>query len=71
MKTKPFVEIVSERIGRHVLASTIREVTDEDIKLAEELHKQGKCPHNVVVDDQLYMYDFRECFTCGQGLGTV
>ncbi len=71
VKTKPFVEIVTERINGFVLASNIRDVTDDDIKQAEELHKQGKCPHNVVVDTLSYMYDFRECYTCGKGLGTV
>lgn len=70
-KTKPFVEIVTERIGDVVLASNIREATDEDIKQSEELHKQGKCPHNIVVDTELYMYDSRDCYTCGKGLGLV
>ena len=71
MKTAPFVEIVTERIGDCVLASRIRDVTDKDIRRAERLHKQGKCPHNVVVDEVSWMYDFRECFTCGKGLGVV
>lgn len=70
-KTEPFVEIVIERIENYVLASKIRDATKKDIIRAEKLHKKGKCPHNVVVDTLGYMYDFRDCYTCGKGLGTV
>jgi hypothetical protein len=70
-KTKPFFEEVTERIGEHVLASKIRDATPEDIEKAKKLHKLGKCPHNIVFDTLGYMYDFRECFICGKGLGTV
>ena len=69
--TEPFVEIVTERIGNHVLASNIRDATEEDILRDKQLHEQGKCPHNVVVDTLSWMYDFRSCYTCGKGLGTV
>ena len=68
---QPFVETVTERIGRHIVMSTIRPATKADIEKARKLHVKGKCPHNVVVDEVGYMYDFRGCFICGKGLGTV
>lgn len=71
METEIFVETVTDRINQHILASTIRPATDEDIRQAQELHEQGKCPHNIVVDTELWLYDYRQCYTCGKGLGTV
>ncbi len=71
MKTTISVETVTDRIGEHVLASTVREANDEDIELAKHLHSLGKCPHNVVLDEEGWLYDFRSCYTCGKGLGTV
>lgn len=70
-KSEPFFEEVTERIGNCVLASKIRDATKEEIARAAEQHAAGKCPHNIVVDEYAYMYDFRSCFTCGKGLGTV
>lgn len=69
--TEPFFEEVTERIGNVVIASKIRDATPKDIEKAAELHKKGKCPHNVVVDTLMYMYDARTCYTCGKGLGVV
>ena len=66
-----FYEEVTERIGKHVLASKIRSVTTEDFENVIELHKNGKCPHTIVKDTPGWMYDFRSCFICGKGLGTV
>lgn len=66
-----FVETVTDRIGHHVLASNIRQATMEDVKKAVELYKNGKCSHNIVADEQGWLYDFRSCFVCGKGLGTV
>ena len=68
---KVFVETVTERIGRHILASNIRPATPKDIEEAAVLHAKGNCPHTCVKDHQGWMYDSRVCFTCGQGLGTV
>ncbi len=65
------VETVTERIGVHILASTVRAATQEDVDIATRLHQQGKCPHNVVKDHAYWLYDTRECAICGQGLGTV
>ena len=65
------VETVTDRIGRHVLASTVRPATQQDVDAAQALHAQGKCPHNVVEDERGWLYDVRICAICGQGLGTV
>lgn len=65
--SEPFFEEVTERIGNCVLASKVRKATAEDVAKAAEQHAAGMCPHNIVVDE----YDFRSCFTCGKGLGTV
>jgi hypothetical protein len=69
--SKVFVEDVTERIGIHVLASTVRGATKEDIKRSLRLHKKGVCDHKVVEDSYGWMYDFRSCAICGKGLGTV
>ena len=66
-----FVETVTERLGEHVLASTIRPATAMDVAVAIRLHSEGKCPHNVVEDTPGWMYDFRACAICGTGLGVV
>jgi len=68
---KVFVEEVTERIGQCVLASKIRDATIEDIEKELENHKNGKCGHSIVEDAYGWLYDFRGCAICGQGLGTV
>lgn len=65
-----FVETVTERIGRHVLASTIRPATQEDVDKARAAHAEGKCTH-ICKDDHGWLYDTRCCIICGAGLGTV
>lgn len=72
MKTKqPFCEVVTEKIGDIIIASDIHPATKEEIETADMLHKDGKCPHNIVVDERGWMYDFRYCYTCGCGLGVI
>jgi hypothetical protein len=66
-----FYENVTERIGEHVVASTIRPATEEDVSKAKSLHVDGKCPHTIVKDMSGWPYDFRSCAICGKGLGTV
>jgi len=66
-----FFEDVMERIGGHVIASTVRPATAEEIVAAQRLYEKGKCHHNIIQDKQGWMYDFRSCFTCGKGLGIV
>ncbi len=66
-----FIETVIEQIGDTVIQSTVKPATRKDIKLAKNLYKKGKCPHNIIVDEKGYMYDFRSCFTCGKGLGVI
>jgi hypothetical protein len=68
---KVFVEEVTERIGKHVLASKVRDATIDDIKKELKNHKNGKCSHSVVEDEKGWLYDFRSCAICGAGLGTV
>jgi len=66
-----FYEEITERIGEHVVISTVRPATAEEIVVAQRLNEKGECPHNIIQDEQGWMYDFRSCFTCGKGLGTV
>ena len=66
-----FVETVTKHVCGRVLESTIRPATKNDIELAQELHVKGNCPHNVVMDEAGWMFDFRSCHTCGKGLGVV
>lgn len=66
-----FVEIPIEVIDGKILRSDIRPATKEDIEKAQNLHRQGHCPHNVVKDERSWLYDYRVCFTCGKGLGAI
>lgn len=68
---KLFYEEVTEKIGDVILASKLREATNEDIVNSLHLHRKGKCPHTVVKDEKDWMYDVRSCAICGKGLGTV
>lgn len=55
-----------------VIASKIREATDEEVEAAKVLYNEKKiCDHSYVVDETTWMYDFRTCAICGIGLGTV
>lgn len=65
------VETVTERIGKHILASTVRAATQRDVDNAARLHAKGHCSHNVVKDTAGWLYDTRVCATCGEGLGTI
>lgn len=51
--------------------STVKLATQEQILNEAELHAQGECPHNCVIDTPGWVYDTRRCATCGVGLGTV
>lgn len=64
-------EEVTEKCGHIVIASNVRPATYDEIKDAERLHAQGNCPHTIVKDTPSWMYDLRECVTCGQGLGLI
>lgn len=64
-------EVVTERIGPHILASTLRPATPADIAEAERLHALGQCPHTIVEDESGWLYSFRRCVTCGRGLGAI
>jgi len=66
-----YFEEVTERRGDIVLASNLRKATQQDINEAARLHKLGKCPHTIIVDEHTWLYDFRSCATCGKPLGTV
>lgn len=66
-----YVEEVLEEFCGRVVRSNLRKATMEDFKASEELHKVGKCPHNLIVDEHGWLYDIRYCFVCGTGLGTV
>ena len=68
---KWFYEKVTDRIGNHILASTVTVATEEQIKEAKDLHENGNCPHTIVEDEVGWLYDTRSCAICGKGLGTV
>lgn len=70
MKTL-FFENVTSRIGEHIISSDVRPATEEEIKKAELLNIDGKCPHNIVYDESGWLYDERHCATCGKGLGLI
>lgn len=69
--TSLFVETITGRIGPHILSSTIRPATKEDVAHAKGLHADGKCDHSVIKDTPGWLYDFRSCAICGTGLGAV
>lgn len=66
-----FFEEVAARSGGDIVLSTVRPATIEEIEEARRLHEQGECPHNIVVDEKGWMYDYRVCVTCGKGLGAI
>lgn len=69
---KPMREVVTERIGRAVVASYLLEVSEEEIDVAKTSYqKTGNCDHSIVSDEPGWMYDIRSCYICGEGLGTV
>lgn len=68
---KVYFEKVTNQIGEHVLSSSVTEATPSQIQKAVTLHAQGKCPHNIIVDEPGYVYDFRKCAVCGKGLGAI
>lgn len=71
VKPVPYCEIVRERFMGQVIASDIHPATEAEIALAQSLHLQGKCPHNIVIDEPGWLYDFRSCYTCEAGLGAI
>ena len=64
-------EKVREKIGHVVLASDCLEVTEERLDDNLKLFYAGKCPHEIIEDEDMWLYDVRSCAICGQGLGTV
>jgi len=64
-------EEVLERVGDQVLASNIRPATDAEIEEAARLHREGKCPHTIILDEPGWLYDQRFCVTCGDFLGLI
>jgi hypothetical protein len=68
---KLYYEEVTEEVCGVVLASNVRLATEDEIKAAKKLHEEGDCPCVIVVDEKGWLYDFRRCAICGQGLGLV
>lgn len=67
-----FVEDVSQRFCGHVLVSSVRPATDEEVRIArDEFLSTGKCKCNLVVDHAGWMYTTRSCAICGAGLGAL
>lgn len=64
---KLYVEMVKERWGRHIMRSTLREATKQEVQAAQTLFKKtGKCEHKLVYDEGGWMYDERLCGICGK-----
>lgn len=66
-----YVETPTEVIDGHIIQSDCRRATEEDIRQAEEERAIGRCQHRVFFDEDLWMYDVRECAICGAGLGAI
>jgi len=70
-KSRPFREVVIERIGNVITQSNIEEVTEDDIRKAIESHKNNNCDHSIMVDEYGPIYDSRSCYVCGKSFGFV
>ena len=66
-----WVEEVTETVGGHIVASSVRKATSEEIESAEKLHADGKCPHTIIADEDLWPYYLRRCVTCRKDLGLI
>lgn len=67
-----FREIVTERVGPHILDSRIEDCTQADVDAAIRRFKDtGHCGHEYVWDEPGYLYNFRECAVCGKGMGAI
>lgn len=67
----PFFEDVKERFGNHIIRSDCRPATHKEIKEAEVLHSQGKCPHYIIYGEPGYLCGVGFCYTCDKILGTI
>jgi hypothetical protein len=55
-----------------VESSKLREASLEEIHEARlKFLKTKECDHSFVIDTDAYLYDFRTCAICDQGLGAV
>lgn len=66
-----FVEKVIQSCDGIVLQSTVRKPSDDEIKEAIQEFRDGKCSHKIIRDEKGWMYDYRICAICEEGLGTV
>ncbi len=68
----PFtIEIVKEEVCGRVMSSIVRDATVEEVQEANDLFGAGKCGHSLVRDEASWMYGFRYCALCGEGLGAI
>lgn len=55
-----------------VISSKIRRATVEEIEDAISKYNSTKeCNHSFVIDECSWLYDFRSCAVCGEGLGIL
>lgn len=66
-----FEEVIERAANGCVTRSNVRPATQAEIDVAILGFQQGNCPHNIIVDERGFMYDYRTCATCGCGLGVV
>lgn len=66
-----WVEIPTIKMGEHIIASTARQATENEISDCRELHSAGKCPHSVFIDKPAYMYDLRHCAICDRFIAFI
>lgn len=65
-------EIVHERFLGRVLISDLEDPGEGELEQAQEIfHATGSCSHEFVQDEKGWLYDYRRCAVCGEGLGTV
>lgn len=65
-------EIVIERVTGRITQSVLEGVSQEELDQARKDYQVSKqCDHSLVVDERGWMYDFRKCAVCGEGLGAI
>lgn len=70
--SKPHIEYEREYFCGRIIKSSIRPATELEIQQAKERYiATQQCDCSIVVDEYCWMYDFRHCYICGKGLGTV
>lgn len=60
-----YYEDIHETFGGHIVRSTPRKPTPDEIAEAQRQHGAGKCGHTLIYDKRGWLYDERYCAVCG------